>query len=139
MATQSTQRTWRPRVRMLDSRAVRRTVVEWAKEPSWQSREWREAIRPLRGGYRSWLDYDSCREVRYIKVSRNFARSCGRHLHLMLNHELLHRGLVRSRDCRCSHCNADRDCCGNLIGGSVRITRIKGRTFRIEQNIYRNI
>lgn len=137
MASKAKRRSWKAKVKQLPG-AFRRHSVKWGRQPHWSSREWREAIAPQKVSYRTWDGLDG-KEVFHIKVSRDLIAGAGRHLHLLLCQELLERGLIRPSRCECSHCAADYDCCGRIIGGPVRATRIKGRTFRVEQVIFTNI
>lgn len=137
MANSSKQSPWRVKVTNYPGRYMQRSV-QWVRQPHWSSREWREAIRPLAVNRQQWDGLDG-NAVRHIKLSRDFIKAAGRNLRLLVCQELLERGLIRSSECSCSHCAADYDCCGRVIGGSVSLTRLKGRTFRVDQRIYCNV
>lgn len=138
MASNSKRAPWRAKTTSAPSRAMR-TFVRWGREPHWSTKRWREAIKPLSVYYARWDSCDDGTEVRHVKVSSDFIKAAGRNLQSALRHELGERGLIRPSDCNCSHCAADYDCCGRIIGGPVRMSRLKGRTYRIEQSIYTNV
>lgn len=137
MSNQSKKNPWRVKVTRHHGSGFTRSV-KWGRRPHWSTREHRERLVLQKPRRFTW-NGDAGTQAMHIKVSRDFLKGAGRERRLLLTDELLHMGIIRSSQCSCSHCQADFDCCGRVIGGPVKVTRLKGRTFLVEQSLFRNV
>lgn len=55
-----------------------------------------------------------------------------------LQTEVIDAGIAERPGCDCRACQADYDCCGNMVPGHITVRRVRGSVFQIEQRFNRN-
>lgn len=75
-----------------------------------------------------------CRTPRWVQRRIGSRRAIARLLAVVLTEA----GLLRSTRCDCSHCRADRDCCGRWVGYAPRFA-FDRRGVTVTQHVGRNV
>lgn len=107
-----------PRVTTLDwETRVKHTLVRL--RPTEVRRLWNGSKRQQRGPARFGFPL-------YVRRFRDF------------RNEAIDTGIVERPGCDCRACQADYDCCGNMVPGYITVRRVRSNVFEIEQRFNRN-